>query len=182
MITQPARWRRPWAAATTPIRPDVEAGLWYFYYFLTERGRAGLTANRREVAKVIGTRNSPAWPFDDATLDRAATAFDNPDYVDVVLHSYRHRLGAAPGYPPYDEIEQRLAAQPAIPVPAITLDGLADGNFPATDGSPSAHHFTGPRVHHQVPNAGHNRPQEAPDAFAGAVRELATLRTPSTAV
>ena len=82
----------------------------------------------------------------------------------------------APGYPPYHQIEQRLAAQPAITVPAVTLDGLADGNFPATDGSPSARHFTGPRVHHQVPDAGHNLPQEAPDAFASAILELARLR------
>jgi pimeloyl-ACP methyl ester carboxylesterase len=160
------------SSAMTPIRPDLEAGFWYFYYFLTERGRAGLTANRREIAKVIWTRNSPRWHFDDALLERTAVAFDNPDYVDVVLHSYRHRLGLAPSYPPYDEIEKRLAAQPAITVPAVTLDGLADGNFPATDGSPSARHFTGPRTHHQVPNAGHNLPQESPDAFASAILEL----------
>jgi len=165
--------------AMTPIRPDLEAGFWYFYYFLTERGRAGLTANRREIARVIWTRNSPNWHFDDATLERAAVAFDNPDYVDVVLHSYRHRLGYAPSYPPYDQIEKKLAARPAITVPAVTLDGLADGNFPATDGSTSARHFTGPRVHHQVPNAGHSLPQESPDAFASAVLELAHLRSPS---
>ncbi len=165
------------SSAMTPIRPDLEAGLWYFYYFLTERGRAGLTANRRDIAQVIWTHNSPCWRFDDATLDRAAVAFDNPDYVDVVLHSYRHRLGLAPSYPPYDQIEQELAAQPPITVPAVTLDGLADGNFPATDGSASARHFTGPRAHHQAPNAGHNLPQEAPDAFASAVLEVAHLRS-----
>jgi pimeloyl-ACP methyl ester carboxylesterase len=156
-----------------PIRPDLEAGFWYFYYFLTERGRAGLTANRREIARVIWTRNSPKWQFDDATLERTAVAFDNPDYVDVVLHSYLHRLGLAPGHPPYDQIEKELAAQPAITVPAVTLDGLADGNFPATDGSASAHHFTGPRKHYQVPNVGHNLPQEAPGVFANAILELA---------
>jgi pimeloyl-ACP methyl ester carboxylesterase len=167
------------SSAMTPIRPDLEAGFWYFYYFLTERGRAGLTANRRDIAKVIWTRNSPNWQFDDATLDRTAVAFDNPDYVDVVLHSYRHRLGLAPGYPPYDQLEKELASLPAITVPAVTLDGLADGNFPATDGSASARHFTGPRAHHQVPNAGHNLPQESPDAFASAVLELAHLRSHS---
>ena len=167
------------AAAMTPIRPDLEAGLWYFYYFLTERGRAGLTANRRDIAKVIWTRNSPRLHFDDATLERAAVAFDNPDYVDVVLHSYRHRLGLAPSYPPYDQAEKSLAAQPPVTVPAVTLDGQADGNFPATDGSTSARHFTGPRAHHQVPNAGHNLPQEAPDAFASAILELADLRSQS---
>jgi pimeloyl-ACP methyl ester carboxylesterase len=163
------------SSAMVPIRPDLEAGLWYFYYFLTERGRAGLTASRREIAKVIWTRNSPNWTFDDATLERAAVAFDNPDYVDVVLHSYRHRLGLAPGCPPYDEIEKALAAQPPVTVPAVTLDGMADGNFPATDGTASARHFTGPRVHHQVPNAGHNLPQESPDAFASAILEVASL-------
>jgi pimeloyl-ACP methyl ester carboxylesterase len=167
------------SSAMTPIRPDLEAGFWYFYYFATERGRAGLTASRRDIARVIWTRNSPNWHFDEATLDRAAVAFDNPDYVEVVLHSYRHRLGLGPSYPPYDQIEQQLAAQPPIMVPAVTLDGLADGNFPATDASTSARHFTGPRVHHQVPNAGHNLPQEAPDAFASAILELATLRTQS---
>jgi pimeloyl-ACP methyl ester carboxylesterase len=167
------------ATAMTPVRPDLEAGFWYFYYFLTERGRAGLTANRRDIAKVIWTRNSPDWHFDDATLDRAAAAFDNPDYVDVVLHSYRHRLGLAPSHPRYDQTENKLAAQPPITVPAVTLDGLADGNFPATDGSTSARHFTGPRVHHQVPNAGHNLPQESPGAFASAVLELANLRSQS---
>ena len=165
------------SSAMTPIRPDLEAGLWYFYYFLTERGRAGLAAHRTEIARVIWLRNSPDWQFDDATLQRAAVAFDNPDYVDVVLHSYRHRLGSAPGYPVYDDLEKKLALQPAITVPAVTLDGLADGNFPATDGSASARHFTGPRVHHQVPNAGHNLPQEAPDAFANAILELAHLRS-----
>lgn len=163
------------SAAMTPIQPDLEAGLWYFYYFLTERGRAGLEANRREIARVIWTRNSPNWRFDEAALDRAASAFDNPDYVEVVLHSYRHRLGLAPSRSPYDEAEERLAAQPKITMPAVTLDGLADGNFPASDGSSSARHFTGPRVHHQVRGAGHNLPQERPDAFAGAVLELADL-------
>lgn len=166
------------AGAMTPIRPDLEAGLWCFFYFLTERGRAGragLTAHRRDIAKVIWARNSPKWHFDDAMLDRAAAAFDNPDYVDVVLHSYRHRLGFAPSCAPYDDIENKLAAQPSIPVAAVTLDGLADGNFPATDGTASAIHFTGPRVHHQVPDASHNLPQEAPDAFADAILELADL-------
>lgn len=161
--------------AMMPIQPDLEAGFWYFYYFLTERGRAGLTANRRDIAKIIWMRNSPNWHFDDATLERATAAFDNPDYVEVVLHSYRHRLGYAPGSPPYDQIEKKLAEQPAITVPAVTLDGLADGNFPATDGSTSARHFTGPRMHYQVQGAGHNLPQEEPSAFARAVLELAHL-------
>jgi pimeloyl-ACP methyl ester carboxylesterase len=98
------------ATAMTPVPADLEAGFWYFYYFLTERGRADLTANRREIARVIWARNSPAWHFDDATLERTAVAFGNPDYVEVVLHSYRHRLGAAPSCQPYDQAEQLLAA------------------------------------------------------------------------
>jgi pimeloyl-ACP methyl ester carboxylesterase len=163
------------AAAGIPIRPDLEAGFWYFYYFLTERGRAGLAANRREIARVIWRRNSPAWTFDDAVLDRAAEAFDNPDYVEVVLHSYRHRLGYADGDPRYAGLERQLAALPPITVPAVTLDGLADGNFPATDGTAAAAHFTGPRCHHQVALAGHNLPQEAPEAFASAVTEVRSL-------
>ncbi len=162
--------------AMTPIRADLEAGLWYFYYFLTERGRAGLTANRRDIAQVIWTRNSPNWQFDQQTFRRAAAAFDNPDYVEVVIHSYRHRLGLAAGDPDYEQIEAKLAAQPPVTVPTVTLDGLADGNFPATDGTASAPHFTGPRAHHRVPNAGHNLPQESPGAFADAVLELDDLQ------
>ena len=98
---------------TIPIRPDLEAGLWYFYY-LTQRGRAGLTANRSEIAKVIWKRNSPNWGFDEPTFQQAAGPMDNPDYVEVVLHSYRHRLGAAAGSPAYADIEAKLAAQPTI--------------------------------------------------------------------
>jgi pimeloyl-ACP methyl ester carboxylesterase len=163
------------SASQQPIRPDVEAGFWYIYYFLTERGRAGLTANRREIAEVIWRRNSPAWEFDRATLERAAASFENPDYVDVVLHSYRHRLGQAAGAPEYEGIERTLAIGPVISVPTVTLDGLADGNFPAAHGLPDAHRFTGPRLHRRIPGAGHNLPQEAPDAFVQAVLDVAGL-------
>lgn len=161
------------AAAQNPIRPDLEAGFWYFWYFATERGRQGLELNRREIAEVIWRRNSPQWAFGDEDLARAASAFDNPDYVDVVIHSYRHRLGLVPGSPRYEELEQRLAAAPAISVPTITLDGTADGNFPATDGSQHAHLFTGPREHRQVAAAGHHLPAEAPHAFAQAIFDVA---------
>jgi pimeloyl-ACP methyl ester carboxylesterase len=157
------------AAADRPIRPDLEAGFWYFYYFLTERGRAGLTAHRREIAEVIWRRNSPQWAFDGETLDRATESFTNPDYVDVVLHSYRHRLGHAPGDPQYDALERALALRPAIAVPTVTLEGEADGNFPVSVGVPDTDVFTGPRHHQRVPGAGHNLPQEAPEAFARAV-------------
>jgi pimeloyl-ACP methyl ester carboxylesterase len=164
------------AAAATPLAPELEAGFWYFYYFLTERGRAGLASDPQGVARVIWERNSPAWPFDERDLERAAQAFANPDYTDVVVHSYRHRLGFAPGAEAYAELEARLAELPPITVPAVTLDGLADGNFPATDGSPTARHFTGPRLHRTVAGAGHNLPQERPAAFAAAVRDVRELR------
>ncbi|RRR87086.1 alpha/beta fold hydrolase [Streptomyces sp. RP5T] len=163
-------------AAMNPISPELEAGFWYFYYFLTERGRTGLAADPRGVARVIWKRNSPVWGFGEAELERAAEAFTNPDYVDVVIHSYRHRLGLAPGADEYAEMEARLAGLPPITVPTVTLDGTADGNFPATDGSSTAHHFTGPRLHLQVADAGHNLPQERPEAFAAAVRDVRALR------
>lgn len=161
------------AASRDPIRADLEAGFWYFWYFATERGRRGLEANRRDIAEVIWRRNSPEWEFGEAELDRAASTFDNPDYVDVVIHSYRHRLGLAAGAPEYEELERRLAASPVISVPTITLDGTADGNFPATDGSQHAHLFTGPREHRRIPHAGHHLPAEAPHAFAQAVVDVA---------
>ncbi|MEO6996680.1 MAG: alpha/beta hydrolase [Terracoccus sp.] len=164
------------AASATPLRADLEAGFWYFFYFLTPRGAAGLRANRREIAHVIWARNSPAWSFDETVFNTVAEAFDNPDYVDVVLHSYRHRLGYAAGDERYADLQQALALQPAIPVPTVTLDGEADGNFPATDGSSAAAHFTGPRTHHTVPAAGHNLPAEAPAAFAAAVCEASGLK------
>jgi pimeloyl-ACP methyl ester carboxylesterase len=116
-----------------------------------------------------GRRN---WDFDDATFERTAAAFDNPDYVDVVIHSYRHRFGLADGDPQYAELQRRLAALPAITVSAITFDGAADGVTPATDGTASAPKFPGRRGHHVLPGVGHNLPQEDPVAFAGAVMEL----------
>ena len=115
---------------------------------------------------------SPNWHFDDATFERTAIAFDNPDYVDVVIHSYRHRFGLADGDPQYAELQRRLAAQPAVTVPTITLDGADDGVVPANDGAASAAKFTGRRTHRVVPGAGHNLPQEDPEAFAAAVMEL----------
>lgn len=162
-------------AAMRPLPPAIEAGFWYFYYFLTERGRAGLAADPKGIADVIWRRNSPAWAFDEATLDRTAAAFANPDYVDVVIHSYRHRLGHAPGAVAYDAIEQQLARTPPIDVPTVTLEGLADGNFPATEGLPDEHRFRGPRSHRRVESAGHNLPQEAPAAFARAVLDVKDL-------
>jgi pimeloyl-ACP methyl ester carboxylesterase len=149
-----------------------EGPLWYQYYFQLERGRAGLTANRREIAKLLWKQWSPNWQFDDACFERTAMAHDNPDYVDVVIHSYRHRFGLADGAPQYAGMRRGLATQPPITVPTITLDGADDGVTPATDGAASASKFTGRRVHRVVPRAGHNLPQEAPEAFAAAVMEL----------
>jgi len=162
------------AAAANPLRPELEAGLWFFFYFATERGRRGLAANRRDLARLVWTQLSPKWRFGDATFDRTAEAFANPDFVEVVIHFFRHRLGLVPGYAAYEDLERRLASQPPITVPAITLDGQAGGpDFPASDGTASAARFTGPRIHRQVPDAGHNLPQENPQALAGAVLDLA---------
>ncbi len=155
-----------------PLPPRVEWGWWYQYYFATERGRAGLAANRRELAKLIWKFNSPTWDFDDATFDRTAASFDNPDYVSIVIHNYRWRLSLAEGDPQYDELERRLADGPVIAAPAITLDGDADGVAPATDGTSYAKQFSGKRTHRIVKGVGHNLPQEAPQAFAEAVVEV----------
>jgi len=160
------------ARAMVPVKPEREVPLWYQYYFQLERGRAGLAANRREIAKTLWRQWSPNWHFDDATFDRTALAFDNPDYVDIVIHSYRHRFGLADGDQQYADLQRRLAALPAIAVPTVTLDGDADGVVPATDGTASAAKFTGRRTHQVIPRAGHNLPQEEPEAFADAVMEL----------
>jgi pimeloyl-ACP methyl ester carboxylesterase len=160
------------ARAMVPARPEREVPLWYQYYFQLERGRAGLAANRREIARILWQQWSPSWQFDDATLERTVAAHDNPDYVDVVIHSYRHRFGLADGDPHYADIQRRLAALPVISVPTITLDGDADGVAPATDGSASAAKLPDRRAHRIIPRAGHNLPQEEPEAFADAVMEL----------
>jgi pimeloyl-ACP methyl ester carboxylesterase len=160
------------AKAMLPARPDREVPLWYQYYFQVERFPAGLAANRRGIAKILWEQWSPNWDFDDACFERTAVAYDNPDYVDVVIHSYRHRFGLADGDPQYADIERKLAAQPPITVPAITLDGEEDGVALATDGNASAPKFSRRRTHRVVSRAGHNLPQEAPEAFAAAVMEL----------
>lgn len=160
------------AKAMVPVQPEHEVALWYQYYFQLERGRAGLAANRREITRILWKQWSPNWHFDEATLQRTAVAHGNPDYVDVVIHSYRHRFGLADGDPHYADLQRRLAALPAITVPTITLDGDADGVAPATDGSAGAVKFPGRRSHRVIAQAGHNLPQEAPEAFAAAVMEL----------
>jgi pimeloyl-ACP methyl ester carboxylesterase len=160
------------AKSMVPAKAQFEAAYWYQYYFQIERGVAGLNANRREITRLLWRQWSPNWHFDDACFERTAPAHDNPDYVDVVIHSYRHRYGLAEGDPRYADLQRRLAALPAITVPAVTLDGDADGVAPPTDGSASATKFTARRTHHVVPHAGHNLPQEEPEAFATAVMEL----------
>lgn len=160
------------ANAMVPFMPEREVALWYQYYFQLERGRAGLAANRRGVAKILWRQWSPNWHFDEECFERTAAAHDNSDYVDVVIHSYRHRFGLADGDPQYADLQAKLAALPAITVPTITLDGAGDGVVPATDGNASAAKFTGRRIHRVVPRAGHNLPQEEPEAFAAAVMEL----------
>jgi pimeloyl-ACP methyl ester carboxylesterase len=161
--------------AWIPLDAKIEAGFWYFYYFLTPRGEAALVETPKEIARVVWDKNSPRWNYTEADLDRAAETYINPDYVSIVRHVYQHRLLYAPGDPEYEETEKALLKQPPITVPAVTLDGLADGNFPPTNGSSSKQYFTGPRSHHQVPDAGHNLPQEKPDAFISAVLEVAGL-------
>jgi pimeloyl-ACP methyl ester carboxylesterase len=155
-----------------PLPPRAEWGWWYQYYFATERGRAGYDANRHDFAKLIWAFNSPSWSFDDATFERSAAAFENPDHVAIVIHNYRWRLSVAPGEPQYDDLESKLANGPVITVPTVTLDGDSDGVVPATDGSAAAKKFSGMRTHHIIKGAGHNLPQEAPQAFVDAVLEV----------
>jgi pimeloyl-ACP methyl ester carboxylesterase len=160
------------ARAMEPDTPENEHSLWYQYYFHSERGRAGLQKDRKAIARLLWKLWSPTWRFDDATFERSAAAFDHPDFVEVVIHSYRHRFGLVAGDPAYADIDRQLAAQPVIRVPAITFDGIDDGVRPPADASAHAPRFSGPRSHRLVPGAGHNLPQEAPRAFADAVLEL----------
>ncbi|WP_244311821.1 alpha/beta fold hydrolase [Micromonospora taraxaci] len=155
-----------------PLPPKAELAWWYQYYFATERGREGYDKNRRDFNKLIWHTASPQWTFDDATFDRSAAAFDNPDHVDIVVHNYRWRLALADGEPQYDEVEKRLAAQPKITVPSISLEGDANG-APHVEPSVYAKQFTGRYEHRTIGGGvGHNLPQEAPQAFADAVLEV----------
>lgn len=147
--------------------PGVEHVVWYQHLFQTERGRESLAAHRRDLCRMLWRQWSPRWAFDDATFERTAPSFDNPDFVDVVIHAYRHALGQAAGDPAYESLEARLAARPPITVPAVTLDGRTD---PLKPGGTAGHApmFTA-RHEHRLIDAGHNLPQEAPAAFADAV-------------
>ena len=160
------------ARAMEPDLPVNERSYWYQYYFQIERGRNGLAAHRRELCRLLWELWSPSWKFDDAAFERSAPAFDNPDFVDVVIHSYRCRYGLAVCDPAYADIEARLARLPAISVPSITFDGADDGVRPPAKAEAAAKRFSGPRSHRIVPGAGHNLPQEKPRLFADAVLEL----------
>lgn len=162
------------AASVAPAHPEAEHRFWYQYYFHTERGRAGLAANRRELCRLLWRLWSPNWRFDDATYDASAVSFENPDFVDVVIQSYRHRFGYAAGDPSFDGIENQLAGQPKIAVPTIVLHGDGDGVAPASMSESHDKLFTGTYVRRVIPVIGHNPPQEAPDEFAEAVLELSS--------
>ncbi len=155
-----------------PLAPKAELQWWYQYYFATERGRAGYDKNRREFANLIWQIASPKWRFDDATFDRSAASFNNPDHVSIVIHNYRWRLGLVEGEPKYDDLEKRLAEFPVITVPTITLEGDANG-APHPDASSYAKKFSGKYSHRIIKGGiGHNLPQEAPQAFAKAVLDV----------
>jgi pimeloyl-ACP methyl ester carboxylesterase len=161
------------AKSAEPGTPENEYGIWYQYYFHSERGRAGLLKDRRAFCRLLWRLWSPTWRFDDATFEQSAAAFDNPDFVEVVIHSYRHRFGLVAGDPALETLEARLAAQPKITVAAVTLDGADDGIRP---GGTAAHaaRFTGRHEHRVIADAGHNFPQEAPDAFVDAILTVRT--------
>jgi pimeloyl-ACP methyl ester carboxylesterase len=160
-------------AGRMPLPPKAELEWWYQYYFATERGRAGYDKNRHDFNKLIWQLASPKWKFDDATFDRSAASFENPDHVAVVIHNYRWRLALAEGEPKFDDLEKRLAEAPVITVPTITLEGDANG-APHPDPATYAKKFSGKYAHRTIKGGiGHNLPQEAPQAFAQAIIDVA---------
>ncbi len=159
--------------AGRPAEAAHEHRFWYQWYFHTERGRAGLTQNRRDIARLLWQLWSPNWRFNEATFAATAASFDNPDFVDVTIQSYRHRFGNALGDPAFDDIEWQLAAQPPIAVPAIVLHGACDGVDPAEQSEGAARHFTARYERRVVPHAGHFLSRETPEAVVEAIRDLA---------
>ena len=160
-------------AGKAPLPPKAELQWWYQYYFATERGRAGYDKYRHDFARLIWQIASPKWDFDEATFDRSAAAFDNPDHVAIVIHNYRWRLDLAKGESKYEDLEKRLAAAPVITVPTITLEGDANGAPHPDDPSAYAKKFSGKYAHRTIKGGvGHNLPQEAPQAFAEAVIDV----------
>jgi pimeloyl-ACP methyl ester carboxylesterase len=159
-------------AGKTPLPPKAELQWWYQYYFATERGRVGYDKYRHDFSKLIWQLASPKWNFDDATFDRTAASFDNPDHVAIVIHNYRWRLGLTEGEPQYADLEKRLAQSPVISVPTITMEGDANG-APHPDPAAYAKKFSGRYEHRNITGGiGHNLPQEAPQAFAQAVVDI----------
>jgi pimeloyl-ACP methyl ester carboxylesterase len=163
------------AAAARPAAAEQEFRYWYQWYFHTDRGRAGLTANRGELTRLLWRLWSPNWAFDDATLQATTASFDNPDFVDVTIQSYRHRYGNAPGDPAYDELEARLATQPAIAVPVIVLHGEDDGVGPPANSIPRDRLFSNLIERRLIPRAGHFLSRENPSDVVAAVVRLAGL-------
>jgi pimeloyl-ACP methyl ester carboxylesterase len=162
-------------ANRAPLPPKAELQWWYQFYFATERGEAGYHKYTHDFARLIWTLASPKWSFDDATFDRSAAAFDNPDHVAITIHNYRWRLGLAQGEARYDDVEKRVAALPAISAPTITMEGDANG-APHPDPSAYAKRFTGRYEHRRITGGiGHNLPQEAPEAFAQAILDADKL-------
>ena len=162
-------------AGKAPLPPKAELAWWYQFYFATERGRLGYDKYRREFSRLIWQTASPKWRFDDATFDRSTVAFDNPDHVAIVIHNYRWRLGLAEGEPKYAALQKRLGEFPVVTVPTITLEGDANG-APHVDPSAYAKKFTGKYEHRTITGGiGHNLPQEAPQAFAEAVIDVAKI-------
>jgi pimeloyl-ACP methyl ester carboxylesterase len=164
--------------ALTPEAPEAELRYWYQYYFHGERGRAGLAAYRREFCRLLWRLWSPNWHFDETLYAKTAESFENEDFVDVVVHSYRHRFGLAPGDPAFEDIERRLAVSPAITVPSIALEGAGDGVTPPGSYSHLDHLFVGGLQRHVFPQVGHNLPQEASQEFAAAVLEVSRRSQP----
>lgn len=162
-------------AAAAPQSPEMEHRLWYQYYFHGARGERALAGNRAALCRHLWRLWSPEWQFTEADFAPSAAGFENPDFVAVVTHSYRHRFALAAGDPAAAEIESRLAAQPPIAVPTVTLDGGADGVAPPAGTADHAVHFTGRHEHRTIPHAGHNLPQENPEAFAAAVLRARAL-------
>ena len=158
--------------ADQPMAPHAEYRLWYQYYFHGERGRAGLHEHRDDLCRLLWRLWSPTWQFDEATFQRTASAFENPEFVPVVIHSYRHRFGLVAGDPAYEEFEQQLATQPLIPVPTVVLHGDADGVHAAATSEHHDRFFSGPYQRQVIGDVGHNLPQEAPRQFADAVLSL----------
>jgi pimeloyl-ACP methyl ester carboxylesterase len=160
------------AAAVAPAEPQMEHRLWYQYYFHTARGRDGLAANRRAFCQLLWRLWSPLWRFDEETYARSAASFENSDFVEIVIHSYRHRFAYAPGDPALDDIERALARQPTIATPTIALWGADDGVWPLPEEDKDAHRFSGRYARRVLPGIGHCIPQEAPDATVSALLEL----------